>query len=642
MKKLCTLMLLVCFLVSCGKETVEEVSNEKSDFFVQTTLGSQFSGDTALEKTGKVSSSQDINLTANASGRVAYVNAKQWDNVRAWQVIAALEDNIGSYGINLQRSQNSIERAEINYESNKITLDKQVFDAELNVEKLEQNLQALRKDSEQNILQAQDNLESSQFEWLDSTSALQLQQLDNNIEKAKLDYDIRLVSDEETLQWYKSRLITDYNALLIFLDDIIEFNDELLWVTPLHQDENERIRDFLWKKDTAQTEITKGSLRAAINYRNSSEFLQTDQKLQSGDISESEVIEIINFINSWYEISKTLLNNIEQTINNSVESQWILWESELDLFSNSINTYQGQLQSTYGGFISFGTTVKSFVRTYQDNQASLWKSIELQEKDRAIQAKTLASSEISAETSFERTVITTQDSLTNLESQLQTAKNTLDNAKKTRDVTLRSMQNSIEEAKISYSSSAKEFSKLTITSPINGTVSDVFIDKGQEVVSGWQLFAIVSDATPEVEISFSSLEKELVQVWQEVFIDVWPERITGKIYAISQVADENLNHKATITFDSGASIIWNLVTVQVPIVTNKMLLPINIIETQWDEIGLVKTLSWSSFSNVRVRMGEVFWEYVEIVSCAKQCEELQIIVNDVSNFDENKFVIVEK
>ena len=73
-----------------------------------------------------------------------------------------------------------------------------------------------------------------------------------------------------------------------------------------------------------------------------------------------------------------------------------------------------------------------------------------------------------------------------------------------------------------------------------------------------------------------------------------------------------------------------------------MLIPINIITTQWDEIGLVKTLSGSTFSDVRVRMWEVFWEYVEIVSCAKNCEDLSIITNDVTNFDENKFIIVEK
>ena len=95
-------------------------------------------------------------------------------------------------------------------------------------------------------------------------------------------------------------------------------------------------------------------------------------------------------------------------------------------------------------------------------------------------------------------------------------------------------------------------------------------------------------------------------------------------------------------FRSSAWIIGNFVSVEVPIHTKKVLVPINIIKTQWDNIGLVKTLSGSTFEDVRVRMWEMFWEYVEIVSCAKNCEDLNIIMNDTSNFDANKFIIVEK
>jgi len=41
-------------------------------------------------------------------------------------------------------------------------------------------------------------------------------------------------------------------------------------------------------------------------------------------------------------------------------------------------------------------------------------------------------------------------------------------------------------------------------------------------------------------------------------------------------------------------------------------------------------------------MGEVFGNYVEIVSCAKDCDNLNIVLNDVSNYDSNKFTIIEK
>jgi hypothetical protein len=75
-----------------------------------------------------------------------------------------------------------------------------VFDAELSLKNLERDLLVLRQDSEQNLLLARDTLENSQYDNLDSSSALQLQSLDNNIEKSKLDYEVRVASDEETIE----------------------------------------------------------------------------------------------------------------------------------------------------------------------------------------------------------------------------------------------------------------------------------------------------------------------------------------------------------------------------------------------------------------------------------------------------------
>ena len=88
------------------------------------------------------------------------------------------------------------------------------------------------------------------------------------------------------------------------------------------------------------------------------------------------------------------------------------------------------------------------------------------------------------------------------------------------------MQNSIAQAQIEYGSASNDFDKLTIRSPINGTISDVRIDQGQEVFSGTQLFDIVSDRTPEIEISFSSRERDIVSLKDEVYIDIGPDRLT--------------------------------------------------------------------------------------------------------------------
>lgn len=644
MKQFVSLILLSSILISCwsSEELLTSWETVKTDFFIETTLWSDFMNSSNLEKVGRVNSSQDINLTANTNGRVSNVFVKVWDSVSAGQVLARLEDNIGSLWINLQRSDISIERAKINYESNEIALDKQIFDTKQQLETLKRNLAAARLDAQQNLLQAEDNVSNSNVNNLDSQSALRLEQLDNNIEKAQLDYEIKLASDAQQIISYSSTLRKDFNALTNYIDDVIDFSDNILWVTEVNRNENRRFEQFLGALDLEQKSKSKIFLQQLINARESIEYSDVDTRLKAWNLTNSELLTTIEFIGERYELSDDLLAALEQTLFNSTPSVWELSEQQIDGYLAQINWFQSQSQWTYWAFITFGSSVKTFLNTYEDSQNSILKSIELQKKDREIQSKTLWSSELTAQTWLERTKISIEDTISNLESQIVSAENALDNAIKNKDITLRSLENSINEANVWYAQSAKEYNKLVISSPINGTISESFIDVWQEVFSGNSLLNIVSDSTPEVQVSFTASEKNLVSLWQEVVVQFSQNKVSWKIYSISEVADDNLNYKSTIVFDSGTNIIWNLVTVIVPIATSKTLLPINIIETQWDDIWLVKTLSWTTIDSVRIRMWEVYGEYVELVSCAQQCEDLNIITSDVSNYDENKFNIVEK
>lgn len=108
---------------------------------------------------------------------------------------------------------------------------------------------------------------------------------------------------------------------------------------------------------------------------------------------------------------------------------------------------------------------------------------------------------------------------------------------------------------------------------------------GQEVLSGTNLFSIVSDGSPELEISLSYNEKSKVNQGDSVFIETENgERIEGSIYAISDVADANLNYISTITFEQRQDIIGSLVNVEIPTATNTMMLPVNAITTQGEDI----------------------------------------------------------
>ena len=660
---------IVCcclLLSSCSsKGEDEDVSTEvvKTDFFVETSLGEEFSGESFLKKTWRVSAKQDIEITANANARIWDITVKTGENVRIGRQLAKLEDNLWNFWINLQRGNNNIQRAQINYESQKIALDKQIFDAEINLENLQRSLATLRADSEKSIILAQDSVKNSQDVWNIEKLDIQIEKLDiqiekltNSIQQARLDYDIRIKSDQQTIDSFIANTQSQIRNIELVLNDSIEFGDQLLWVTEFNWRNNDEFDDYLWVNASTQKNAARILLTQLIGIEESDILSQYWEDLKQSTLDEDEFQEVLDNIESIYVDIEVFLNDLEITINNSITSIWSLSQAQLDAFSNSVNGLQSQLQWSFSGFTSFTVNIETFLATYRDNQDSLLRSINLQEqdidvlqkdikslaKDRDILQRNIDSGELSAETGLERTKISIDDNIASLQTQIKAAWNTLSNAIKNKEVTLRSLQNAIEDARISYAASAKDFSKLTVESPINGIISEILVDEWQEVFSGTPLFQVVSNAAPEVEISFSSGERSLIREWQEVFVTIGDERLRGSISSISDIADENLNYKATVVFTSGTTLIGNLVSVEIPTETGKMLIPLNIITTQWWEIGTVKTLSGATFSDVRVRMGEVFWEYVEIVSCAKNCVDLNIVTNDISNYDENKFKIVEK
>jgi len=633
MKKYILLTLCFFLLTSCGEEQ-ETSETKKQDFIIEVQSFSGFTNTTYLDKSGKIDSSQNISLTAQATGRVDRISVKQWDPVVKGQVLAILEDSIANYNLSLQQATNALDRAQINYDSNKINLDKSVFDAEQNVDKLTKNLAALKLDNEQSIKQAQTDLENTNLEISDSKWALDVQKLENSIEKNKLDYENKLISDNETLEGFYSSVKKEYNSMVIFLGDIIEFGDTLYGVTALNRDENDAIDQFLWAKNVSQKNDAKTLLKEVIAF-NDDIFSQID--IESVD-SQEELLDILEKLNSAYNKSKKILNEIELTLNYSIASVNSLSEMDIANYNASVNGYQATLQGNYTGFLSFDNNVKSFLRTYVNAQKSLLQSIELMEKDLEILKKNYSVNSQLAEVNLNKTIINTTDAISNLEIQLASAKNSLENAKKSRDVTLRSLQNAINEAKIGYQTSLKEYNKLTITSPINGTVSKVDIDLGQEISTGTNVFSLVNNSENQVDISFTKQELEYIDLSESVFVEYDGESYTGSIDSVSQTADTNLKYPATISINENVNLIWNIVNVDIPVKVKNPLFPINMVKVLDAGKGQINILNENNEIKAKiVATGNIYGNYIEILEELPQ--DLQVITNYVDNYTPEKFTL---
>lgn len=606
----------------------------KTDFYIELKDFSDFSTGTYLEKSWKITSTEEIKMNSQAIGRVSVINVKEGDKVRAGQVLMSLQDNVASYGINLDRAKNGLQRAQISYDSTKINLEKQVFESEIALEKLQNSLDTLKKNTALDVKQVQDNLTDTDYSHLDSQWALQLQKIDNSILKAELDFQNQITTNGETIDWFKTNLKNSYNALQIFLDDIILFWDKLLWVTDEYKNDVAKYNDYLWGKDKPQRQQTEEALRKLIAFRDIA-FVWVDLS----NLDDAKILSIINTLSNGYELSKWYLNDFEKTFTNSIPSLGILSDAEITAYNTTINAYQWQLQWNNAQFLTFSNGAISFLKTYKNTQASTQKQIDLMKQDREITRKNLENTSSKTQIGLDKTLTNSSDSERSLNLQLRSAQDTFDNAKKMRDITLQSLQNAIKEAQISYESALKEYSKLTISAPIDGVVWDIIIDKWQDVSTWTPLVTLLGSKKSEIEIMLKTDELSLVAVWDKVTFDFNGKPTQGTIYSITKVTDNNFNYKANVIFDTQFDIIWWVVKVKLPIKVKFPLLPLNIVTVVWNDIWYISTYRDWKIEQKEVILWKLYGDSVEFIRFKDEKEvitDMKVVMTDVTNFDESK------
>lgn len=633
------LLLITLLLSSCWKQgDLSETwsgASDKKNFLIEVKKMWDLSQWAFLEKTWKISSTQEIKLASQASGRIAYIWVKEGDKVKSWQVILALKDNIVSYGLNLERAQNTLEKVQINYDSTQINLDKQIFDSEINLERLQNNLEALKKNTELDIQNAEDTIQDVNYWNLDSQSALQLQKIDNSITKAELDFQNKINADTETIEGFKTNLRNSYNSLQIFLDDTIEFGDKLFWVTNKYDDDAKKYESYLWWKDKNQKQTTEDNLRSLIQYRDG-----IFKKADFSDLSDEKILSLLNILNEWYELEKTYLNSFERTLTNSISSIWILSETEINAYVSTINAYQSQFQVNNASFLSFNNSASTFLRTYKASQESIAKQIDLLRQDRDIQKKTFESSQDKSQIGLDKITTSTSDAIKTFELQIKSARETLENAKKTKEVSLRALQNSINEAQIAYDSASKEYAKLTITAPIDGVIGDIFVDVWQDLAPWTPVVSILWNKKSEVEIAFKSDELSFISVWNKVNFDLSGREMTGSIYSITKVTDNSFNYKANVIFDTQLDTIGWVVSVKIPIKSSFSLLPLESVKIIGNNKWIISLYKDSKIQKQEIIFWKIYWnlvEYKKNIDGTALLKDDMIILNNVENFDEAKF-----
>ncbi|MDP2395536.1 MAG: hypothetical protein Q8S84_04450 [bacterium] len=78
-------------------------------------------------------------------------------------------------------------------------MDKQIFDSQIAVEKLDLKIESFKKDYSENLKKAQNELQNTNIINSDTKSSLEIEKIDNSINKQELDLDNKKIADNETI-----------------------------------------------------------------------------------------------------------------------------------------------------------------------------------------------------------------------------------------------------------------------------------------------------------------------------------------------------------------------------------------------------------------------------------------------------------
>ncbi len=297
------------------KGSTSEISDniEKQDFFIETKLWKDFWWSAVLEKTGKVVSQEDVTVSALANGKIKTIHVKEWQKIKKWAKLVSLEDSVASYWLSVEKSTLWIESAEIDYNTQKVNLEKNITDASIAVQKAKNSITDTKNIWTQNVAQAQLTLNKSRTDLIDTKKVLaqNIAQAQLAVTKSKDDLsDTKKVLEQNIAQadlaLAKSK--TDYEDTKKLLDQSITQSTLALTTSKKSEDTTFSVQMDKLKNNISKAELEVSNLKNA-NIEQLKSF--KNSAISTYNSLDNLMIDIIDFSDTilWITENKKRLND---------------------------------------------------------------------------------------------------------------------------------------------------------------------------------------------------------------------------------------------------------------------------------------------------------------------------------------------
>lgn len=519
MKKIIFFLVFSLFLFSCSKD----VSLPEQKYF-QTWSVFSWSIDDYNTYVWYLSWVDSVPLSTKIWWRVTSVFVSEWDYVRAWDLLLTLDsmearvwyDTSSNILNNLSELKNTTslmfddQIKALNEKLNQVTLWESWINTWLSDIKL--------------VSEAQ--LETA-LTWLETAKT--------NLENTKI-----LLG-----QKWKNIIDNSKNAIVssVMLDtNIINFIDEILWVTEANKNKN---NDY---------EIYLSARNSSIYNRSKIQFLETNKlyldykKLYNTEIenknpSEEILLKALNDGEILAESIKVLLNLTYDVLENSVENVY-LPKQTIDSFKQTITNFWAQIEASlitvsweYFLWLKWSKqSLADFENTKNLQISMLEKQVELAEKN--YNQYKLASDSKIRETQTQTKVVS---------SQVEELKVNIESLKKQKQAKLEELDLKITESLGQRDSAWVMINSWEIRSPISWVITSKMVDVWQVIWWGMPVFIVSDESNLKLDILVWEDSLKNIDLWSDVLLEVdWYDKQLKAKVSLIYPSKEELTKKTKV------------------------------------------------------------------------------------------------
>lgn len=512
MKKIIFFLVFSLFLFSCSKD----VSLPEQKYF-QTWSVFSWSIDDYNTYVWYLSWVDSVPLSTKVWWRVISVFVSEWDYVRAWDLLLTLD---------------SME-ARVWYDTSSNILN--------NLSELK-NTTSLMFDDQIKALNEKLNQVILWESWINTglsdiklVSEAQLETALTWLETAKTNLEnTKILLDQK----WKNIIDNSKNAIVssVMLDtNIINFIDEILWVTEANKNKN---NDY---------EIYLSARNSSIYNRSKIQFLETNKlyldykKLYNTEIenknpSEEILLKALNDGEILAESIKVLLNLTYDVLENSVENVY-LPKQTIDSFKQTITNFWAQIEASlitvsweYFLWLKWSKqSLADFENTKNLQISMLEKQVELAEKNYN-QYKLTSDSKI-RETQTQTKVVS---------SQVEELKVNIESLKKQKQAKLEELDLKITESLGQRDSAWVMINSWEIRSPISWVITSKMVEVWQVIWWGMPVFIVSDESNLKLDILVWEDSLKNIDLWSDVLLEVdwYNKQLKAKVSLIYPSKDE--------------------------------------------------------------------------------------------------------